>query len=511
MNPLHVDRLLASGFHAFDRNLLRASSLLVPAAQRPEWLREWHAELWHVRHECLHECRNECLSGCGFSWEAEREVTAFCLGSFSDALCLRRHFHVSGASPAVHGSAAQCVLWLATLLAICAVLARLLPGVQSELESARYQVRPGLLLIQDARSADSSIPTITPAQFRDWRSTRQRSFDGFAFYRIGRDTAFLPAAKPASWTVAYATPNLFPLLGLPAPPAAPAANDLPAIFLSHRAWARDYRSDSRIAGRIVRLAHTTARVAGVIPGGPWHLPGDPDAWIIEASAQFAAGSSTAPGYLIAHLTPFGQAEMAGQSVPITVQGPNDNDLDLAGVSFSPQSDNPWSTFEFALFLALLALPAVISVTLSESNFSSHRPRFKRRLARWLFLAAKLGLISAIGCFASLDLAYVGTDPWSPWAPFVQLVASFVICLFGLRWAVADQQQRCPVCLRRVTHPARVGLASCTFLGWNGTEMICLGGHTLLHVPSLPTSWFGAPRWTYLDHSWDFLFANNPAA
>ncbi|HYS93707.1 MAG TPA: hypothetical protein VEL48_09765, partial [Candidatus Acidoferrales bacterium] len=212
-------------------------------------------------------------------------------------------------APAVHGSAAQCVLWLATLLAICVVLARLLPGVQSEIESARFQVRPGILLIQDARSENASIPTITPAQFRDWRSSRQRSFDGFAFYRTGRDTAFLPGVRPAparptSWTVAHASPNLFSLLGLPVQLAAPAANDLPAILLSHRVWARDFHTDSRIAGRIVLLAHTTARVAGVIPEGPWRLPGDPDAWLLEPSAQMAV-SSAAPGYLIAHLTPFG--------------------------------------------------------------------------------------------------------------------------------------------------------------------------------------------------------------
>ena len=493
---------LAHGFHALDRGLLRTSSLLVPAAQRPEWLREWRSEFWHVRRECL-PCH-------GFSWDAQREVTAFCFGSIPDALCLRRQLQVSGA-PALHGSAAQCVLWLATLLAICAVLARLLPGVQTELESARYQVRPGLVLIQNARSSDSSIPTITPAQFRDWRSIRQRSFDSFAFYRTGRDTAYLPATRPIPWTVAHATPNLFALVGLPVQLAAPEANDLPAILLSHRAWARDFRADPRIAGRVIRLAHTTARVAGVIPEGPWRLPGDPDVWLLEPSAQMAAASSAAPGYLLAHLTPFGQAEMVGQSVPITVQGPNDTDIDLAGVSFSPQSENPWSTFEFALFLAILALPAVTSVTLSESEVSSHRPTFKRRLARWLFLAAKLTLVAAIGCYAALDLAYAGMDLASPWAPFFQLVASFVICLFGLRWALADQQKRCPVCLRRVTHPARVGLASCTFLGWNGTEMVCLGGHTLLHVPSLPTSWFGAPRWLYLDHSWDFLFANHTAA
>jgi hypothetical protein len=34
----------------------------------------------------------------------------------------------------------------------------------------------------------------------------------------------------------------------------------------------------------------------------------------------------------------------------------------------------------------------------------------------------------------------------------------------------------------------------------------MGGHTLLHVPSLPTSWFGIQRWMFLDPSWKFLFA-----
>ena len=86
----------------------------------------------------------------------------------------------------------------------------------------------------------------------------------------------------------------------------------------------------------------------------------------------------------------------------------------------------------------------------------------------------------------LSTSPTGTPPtYSPLAEFAQLVWCFTICLFGFRWALADQRQRCPVCLRRVTHPARVGLASRTFLGWNGTEMMCMGGHTLLHVPSLP--------------------------
>ncbi len=135
-------------------------------------------------------------------------------------------------------------------------------------------------------------------------------------------------------------------------------------------------------------------------------------------------------------------------------------------------------------------------------------RCKQRLNRALFLGAKFALIAAIGFAASLDLAYSNTLGYSPFAECLQLLWCFTICLFGFRWAIADQRKRCPVCLRRVTNPATVGLASRTFLGWNGTEMICMGGHALLHVPSLPTSWFSGQRWLYLDSSWEFLFADS---
>jgi hypothetical protein len=124
------------------------------------------------------------------------------------------------------------------------------------------------------------------------------------------------------------------------------------------------------------------------------------------------------------------------------------------------------------------------------------------------LTAKIALFLPIVYFVSLDLAYGCTTLSREQAVYIQLVATFAMCLFGLRWVLKDQRQRCPVCMRRVTHPAQVGQASRTFLDWNGTEMMCMGGHTLLHVPSLPTSWFGAQRWLYLDTSWGFLFAGS---
>jgi hypothetical protein len=104
------------------------------------------------------------------------------------------------------------------------------------------------------------------------------------------------------------------------------------------------------------------------------------------------------------------------------------------------------------------------------------------------------------------MAYSFTTPYSNASAYIQLVSTFALCLFGLRWTLRDQRQRCPVCLRVVEHPAQVGQASRTFLAWNGTELMCMDGHTLLHVPGIPTSWFGAQRWLYLDTSWDFLFA-----
>jgi hypothetical protein len=57
----------------------------------------------------------------------------------------------------------------------------------------------------------------------------------------------------------------------------------------------------------------------------------------------------------------------------------------------------------------------------------------------------------------------------------------------------------------LANPARVGQFSRNFLAWNGTELVCLSGHGLLHVPDIPTSWFSSQRWLYLDPSWSALF------
>jgi hypothetical protein len=75
--------------------ILRHAALLVPASARTEWLAEWRAELWYVEHD----------------------ATAFCLGSFRDALWLRfRSFNARRALDM--DSPLRCVLFLTGLAAL---------------------------------------------------------------------------------------------------------------------------------------------------------------------------------------------------------------------------------------------------------------------------------------------------------------------------------------------------------------------------------------------------------
>jgi len=491
---------LGFAFHAFHLGLLRAASLLAPRPERAEWWREWRSELWHVR--------RQCAPARIVSLQAEREVTAFCLGAFRDASCLRRQA-VKREAPAAAspGAPAQCLLWMALLLAASFALSLLIPGVRTASEASRYQVNPNLILIQHALSDQQSRTTVSFAELNKWRLSPQRSFDQFAFYSIAREKIVTEAGDP-QWAVAHASTNLFSVLGLPLRLAESSArndSNLPAAILGCTTFEREFEGNPRIAGTVLRIGRQFARIAGVAPCGAWRLPGKIDAWLLEPDSELAKGAA---GYVVGHLTGFGQSEMFGPSVPITAYESSDVPSDLFGIAIESHVRGPMDLYLFALLLAFLCLPAVTSVSMSEYSFNSHKPSWPRRLGRASFLCAKIALLVPIVYYVPLDVAWWRVPPNSFAPQYIQLIASFLICLFGMRWILLDQRQRCPVCLRRVTHPAQVGHASRTFLSWNGTELICMGGHTLLHVPGLPTSWFGTQRWLYLDASWDFLFAGS---
>jgi len=143
---------------------------------------------------------------------------------------------------------------------------------------------------------------------------------------------------------------------------------------------------------------------------------------------------------------------------------------------------------------LVALSRVTPLRLGEYPVNRYAPGVRLRLVRWFFLAVKISLVVPIAVFGSLAL--------DPVIPELTPTAMFWGLVLGFRWALMDQRERCPVCLRLLSNPTRIGDPSQSFLGWYGTELVCSHGHGFLYIPGTSTSWHETQRWQYLDPTWN---------
>ncbi|HLW97044.1 MAG TPA: hypothetical protein VKR82_00240 [Candidatus Acidoferrales bacterium] len=137
-------------------------------------------------------------------------------------------------------------------------------------------------------------------------------------------------------------------------------------------------------------------------------------------------------------------------------------------------------------LAFLALPSTTSLAIGEYSAMPGSLSRAKRFERWAFLGIKLCLFISIIFCGTLDLAPV----LGRLLPQFTLVAYFL----AFRWALLDQRQRCPVCLRVLSNPIRIGQLSQIFLERSGTEYLCLNGHGSLYVPEILTT-FSAQYWS----------------
>jgi hypothetical protein len=240
-----------------------------------------------------------------------------------------------------------------------------------------------------------------------------------------------------------------------------------------------YRTIHTPAGTAALASANFSEVLRVPPGEAAlrDLPGHVRTWRLQdelpapATKGFAAGRLRAPEKL-RHWT-------------LTLNGERFACSSLAHDQFLPG----------LVLVGLLALLIVVMTTpLNLGDYpSSHSWR------RWGFLLAKIVLLQIIAGCGSLDLASI----WQPGFQPHGLLIGLILCT---RWALADQRQRCPDCLRLLSKPTRIGGASHVFLDWYGTEFICTQGHGLLYVPEIATSSYSTQRWQSLDNSWSTLFA-----
>jgi len=92
-----------------DRSLLRAVERIVPRAEREEWNRAWHAELWHMRYR---------------SCNGHRTAADLCIGLICDALWLR----TEGWKRFLNGTATLCLGSLFGLLLVATLIALAVNG-----------------------------------------------------------------------------------------------------------------------------------------------------------------------------------------------------------------------------------------------------------------------------------------------------------------------------------------------------------------------------------------------
>ncbi|HEX4022299.1 MAG TPA: ABC transporter permease [Acidobacteriaceae bacterium] len=496
---------IRSFVHSFPISLaiIRTAAIFVPGQQRLEWLAEWKSELWHVWQACKDESHN-CLHD-------KEEVTAFCLGAFKDALWLRRNDLNATQHRAFRlGSPSRCGFFLAILAAMSMMLALYLPGARKAILLSPYQDAHHLVMISHDANLWAPYPTIRLDDYQSWTHTTHRLFTGIAFYQPILKRVRVTRHQTAELSIGRASDNLFELLQIPIAQnvSNPTRNDsTAALVLSHAAWHKYFGDDPQIVGHILDVAGQRTRIVGILPDDSWQLPGQMDAWLLEDPQQLASLPSHSKGFVLGHIRPSAFYASTDGQWHMTVVEKSGRSERYDCVSLAEQSQGTFSVFVFALFLACLSLPATTSLPLGEYPVHKDHLPWATRIRRWIFLLTKIGLIVPIAYYGSVALAH-----WNPAmnpasSQYIQLGTSFLMFLFGFRWALRDQRKRCPVCLRLLTNPARVGQSSRNFLAWNGTELICVGGHGLLHVPDISTSWFSTQRWLYLDPSWSSLFSD----
>jgi hypothetical protein len=488
--------------------ILRAAALLVPRSHRKEWLQEWRSELWHVAQKYTSESPTY----------RPAEITAFALGAFQDALWMRRENSIAATRRLFQlGSPSRCELLLAIFAAAAFVIALALPGVHKVIGPSPYRNQNDLVAISKGGYDGEQSPTIRLGDYRAWSQNPHHLFTALAYYQPITRRVHTTQHKSIELHIARASNNLFELLNIPIdrdtnrPISSPATyitprEQEPDAVLSRSAWSKYFQSNPRIIGKSLIVAGRQATIIGIIPDESWPLSSQPDLWLLENQESLASLPAFTRGFVIARAEPSAFPSGPGGHRQLTIYRGGDTYEAFDCESLAVQSARPFSIFLFALALACLALPATTPLALGEYPHQPTRLPWATRVRRWAFLATKLAWISAIVYCVSLDAAYGNAAIGLAASQYIQLATTFFFSLFAFRWALCDQRKRCPVCLRSLTNPARVGQSSCNFLAWNGTELICLGGHGLLHVPDIPTSWFSTQRWLYLDPSWSSLFS-----
>ncbi len=480
--------------------VIRLASLLVPAPQRSAWRKEWEGEMWHA--SLLYEER-------GYSRSAVRsQLRSFAWGSVVDAAWYRgrRLDRESLARELSHHlqSPVFCIASMVAMIAIIAVASGFVPSTRDILMPLPYANSDRIATASQSSLAVSARSGIQTGWVRWWQGKSKLVAD-IATYVWKPQTA-----AGRSVLTAEVSDNFFSLLGVTAIRGrAFARGDAGAcadcVVLSYEFWRRLHGAGGAAAGGSIAIGGRPHKVIGVLPEEFWFLSRRIETWSLAHAVHATSG-------VVLRLAP-DVAKRAAEAELESIVQEHGVSAWLSVVDISPLQTRVRSVlWSFALALALAVLITVVSLRPHLPDLEICVSRRERRLAclRASFFAAKTGLLLIAVLLAGLEFTHAtaitmigGTDALTePLSTWLFLIAS----MGALSWSIYDQRRRCRVCLRRLGLPAHVGCPGCLLLDWAGTEMVCMEGHGMLHVPELAPCWQDPAKWTTLDASWQGLFA-----
>jgi putative ABC transport system permease protein len=255
--------------------IVRVVAMLVPAAVRADWKREWEAELLH---RAAQRRRPKHIS-----WSMNMSLISRALGSLPDAAWIRRQFTLD--ADAVHDAAHGIRLLLKTPVFTSIVLLVFAIGIGAttamvSMADALF-MRPlpvpeaerVMTVWQYNRDTGGSEQDVAPGNAIDW-ITRARSFEAVAMAEpsglnseiAGREPEYLAAAMVSEqFFNVLATPMLFGRAFLTEEYQRGAAR---VAILAYPMWRDRFGRDASIVGRAVHLGRNGAyTIVGVMPPG----------------------------------------------------------------------------------------------------------------------------------------------------------------------------------------------------------------------------------------------------
>src|SRR5579863_664552 len=477
------------------RLFIHVASRIVPRRSRPDWLAEWRAELHHAGSSLL---RGDNAP------QAAAQLRRWCRGALADALWMRFNREDLSAAFAVWARTRSfCLAALASVVLLIAAASGFLPATRATLLPLPYAAPDRVATVTEAESSLSMRSGVPDAWTAYWRA-HSHSLSALAPYRWRLSRLDDNAAPIRN---AQVSAGFFDLLGVSAASGrlfhAAGSRACSRCVVISDDLRRSLFGASPAVGRSLPIDGIPYRIAGVLPPNFWFLSRRIDVWSLAPSLRGAHAG------LLVRLRPGVSPSQAAREMSALLRqaglAASSPLLDVSPLQQRVRS--PLDSFALALVLAIAAALLANRQSLYTARLtvaSLRRSAFFLAKTALLLLAVLLfGLeftpAAAITMLGGTDLL---TEPLSTWL--------FLIgCMSALTWSIQDQQVRCRVCLRRLGLAAHVGCRGCVWLNWAGTEMVCMRGHGMLHVPEMPSSWNGSGRWTLLDESWQPLFSKNP--